>query len=197
MRTLLGVAFAVLSCCGVARGACGTGAPAAYEDVDRLLLIRCQVVSDSYPCFRLSLTLDGQQIRAGSLNVLEGIGVRGTFVLASSTAATPPRRDSELAQELFFLLRYYDPVDMTLRPFSAREIDGPLNVLGIRRCGKITILRSIYGIDDADHTGWSSLLQRLQSLALNLHWNLDSPKPDIAEASRWFDGPALPSFLDY
>jgi hypothetical protein len=197
MRILLAIAFVVFSCSGPARAACGTGAPATYDDIDRLLLIRCQVVSDSYPCFRLSLAIDGGQIRTGSLNAVKGIGMRGTFVLAPPSAAASPRSVPDLGRRIFLLLGEYDPLEMTLRPFSVRAIDAPFNVLVIRRCGSATILRSIESIDDADHVRWSSLLQRLQAFALNLHWDQTSPRPDVSEATRWFDDPTSPSFLEY
>ncbi len=68
---------------GVARATCAPGAPPAYEDIDRILLVRCQA-TNSYPCFRSLLVIKNGQIKSGDLNAIKGIGLRGTYALLST-----------------------------------------------------------------------------------------------------------------
>lgn len=185
---LLAIAIGFAGCTGIAVAACENGSAVAYEDIDRVLLIRCQVNTGSYPCFRASFALDGDRATGGSINALMGTGLRGTYALKLPAGS--------LAEDLIVVLREYRFLTMIVSPLRTTVIDAPLNVLAVRHCGAITAIESNTPIDDAGHLAWNDLLDRLQATILSATWTSTSPKFDAKELSVWYrsDG-ALPSGL--
>ena len=172
---------------GIAQAECGPSAPANYADIDRILLIRCQPVTSSYPCFRSLIVIQNGQIQAAYLNAVKGVGLKGTYVYSSSSGDVGSRLQSRLSA--------YDFLKMTV-PFAGRVIDGEFNVLAVRRCGIVTTISNDGIIDDAPHIPWSVLLQRLQAEILSLQWMQTSSQPDYKDMAKWYRESAIPEMLE-
>jgi hypothetical protein len=170
-----------------ARATCASGAPPAYGDIDRILLIRCQAVTNSYPCFRSLIVIQNGQIQAGYLNALNGVGLRGTYVFSSTTGDVGSQLQARLSDYKFFTM---------IVPSAGRYIDGEFNLLAVRRCGQSTIIMNDGDIDDAPHIPWSVLLQRLQAKILSLHWTQTSSNPDYKDTANWYKESAIPDMLE-
>jgi hypothetical protein len=191
MKTTAAIMLALFAACFCgARAACTPGAPAAYEDIDRLLLVRCQPVTGSYPCFRALFNLDGPRVTSASMNAVMGVGLRGTYELAFAATARTNYSDDYIRW-----LRDVEFLKMVV-PRAQPSIDGEFNLIAIRRCGTVTVIRTDGDIDDGVHSSWSSLLQRLQAVILSSTWRQVSPKYDGPELSKWFRDEALPELLE-
>lgn len=185
MRTAVGFSLVVLAWSGAAQASCDARAPAAYEDIDRVVLVRCQVNTGTYPCFRASISLDNLTVTGGSVNAVMGTGLRGVYTLKSPSPY--------FSKELIGMLREFDFLTMTLAPLKSGVIDAPFNILAIRRCGSVTAIESIAPIDDAGHVAWNNLLDRLQAAVLTQTWIQTSHTFDSKDLSRWFNPQTKPS----
>jgi len=187
VKTVLGMLLVgFLANAGIAQAACAPGAPVPYDDIDRILLIRCQVVTGSYPCFRSLLRLQNGQIKSGDLNAIKGVGLKGKYAFSS---ARP-----DVGHQLTYLLSAHAFLSMIV-PSTGRYIDGEFNLLAVRRCGIITAISNDGDIDDAAHIPWSLLLQRLQASILSLNWAQTSADPDYKDKANWHKEGAIPDML--
>jgi hypothetical protein len=146
--SLRGVAAVIALLCAVSDPAdarCSSNANWAYDNIDRVLLLRCEPITPAYPCFRI-------------------------------TASTN-----------FFSLK--------IEPEPHPPLDGPVNVLAIRECGRTFALRS-FDLEDGFNIKWDGLLQRVQALLLDADWEQTSSTPDYSEMSQWRQASKTPALLD-
>jgi hypothetical protein len=124
------------------------------------------------------LVVKNQQLVNGELNAYNGVGLKGTFTLSSA--------GSDAGHSLLYEL--YDAGFLKMQiPPDHPLIDGANNALAVRQCGVIRIIKSAGNIDDAPHTQWSVLLQRLQAQILSQQWVQVSPRAfEQTGFSSWF-----------
>jgi hypothetical protein len=121
---------------------------------------------------------DGAKITSGTMNAVRGTGLRGFYTLDASRL-----NDATL---LTRLLDEYGLFDITLSP-TKPVIDGPLDIVAVRHCGSVTIVKSDGNIQDGAHAEWSALLDRLEARVLSMDWTLSSKKFASREFSHWYD----------
>jgi hypothetical protein len=161
----------------LASARCASGSPPDYADIDRIVLIRCAPSASDYPCFRATLAIKGDRFVAGRLNALKGLGLRGQYTLETVPEAEATMAIGELQDRKF----------LNAEPVSAKPvIDGTLDVIAVRACGKVKVSRTLGQIDDSAHVQWIIMLDRLQASLLTLPWRQVSPQPDYRDSDDWY-----------
>lgn len=190
-KMLLGMLLVSLAAsAGVANAKCAAGVPPAYEDIDRILLVRCQPITQAYPCFSALISLNNQYRMSGDLDALKGVGLRGHYGFSASDRWAD-RWNGYLLVDTLYYSGFLNMAIAPLRPV----IDGAVNLLSVRRCGTVTTIKSDGDIDDPAHIQWSVLLQRLQAQILSQHWVQSSPSP-TGNLFDWFRGEITPQNRD-
>jgi hypothetical protein len=169
-----------------ANGACSLNDPEAYDHIDRVVLVRCNVVSAAYPCFRISVHLQNGTTEK-RLNAIMGVGLRGQYADSSTD-----RREAQNVQDI---LRDAKVLSL-MPPPPQRVIDGSMDVLLVSACGQMRELRSGGGDGLPEYVTWKALLDELQAYFLNPPWMQTAQKPNMREMTIWVDRERVQELLD-
>jgi hypothetical protein len=184
LRALLTIFLAALPL--TANGACLLSDPAAYEQIDRIVLVRCAPTTAAHPCFRIRVRIqNGTTTKA--LNAVMGVGLRGQYVNNSA--------DRDEVQSLQGMLHDAKVFSLVL-PAPERVIDGSMAVLLVRACGQMRELRSHGGDGLPEYATWNALLDELQAYLLNPPWTQTAQKPNMRELTIWADQERVQELLN-
>ena len=175
IRRIAALSISLALAPSLASAACNARTVDAKE-LNGLVIVRCAPTSQMYPCFEAQLSIANGAIVNGKLNAVRAVGLHGQYDKPAGTQAL---------ENLISALNDADIRSIAVSPAS-KIIDGKLDMLLLRACGKTTSFRTEGEPWDAEHLQWLKLLDQIEALVLNMNWQNTATQPDYKQMRSWF-----------